>query len=310
VREISGAESEGDAGDGGVVVDETDRVPVGEEFGEGVALAVADFEREETAGAEEVEGLRDEAAVDIEAGGAGVEGEGWLVVADLGGEGGSVVEGDVGRVRGDDVEGGISCDGREEVAFEEANARREVEAHGVVAGDGESGGRDVDGGEGGVLEDGGDGDGDCAGAGAYVGDAEMWVRLLTRPVEDGFDEVFSFGARDEDVARHAEGEAEELLRAGEVLQRMLRGAAGGEVAEGIEVRRGEIVVGVSEEPGAVAVEDVGEQGLGVAAGDGGRGFKERVAEGHLWMRIAARGVEDSAETTSRESSARDLQVSM
>jgi hypothetical protein len=58
------------------------------------------------------------------------------------------------------------------------------------------------------------------------------------------------------------------------------------------------------------VEDVGEQGLGVAAGDGSRGFEQRVAEGHLWMRIAARGVEDSAETTSRESSARDLQVSM
>ena len=268
---ISGAEGEGDAGDGGVVVEEADGLPVGEEFGEGVALAEADFEGEKAAGAEEIEGLGDEAAVDVEAVGAGVEGERGFVIADLGGEGGGVVEGDVGRVGGDDVEGGgvegglgprgqgiegVGADeergervageeriaggvGREqrgeEIAFKEADAASEAEAAGVVVGDSEGGGRDIDGGEVGVFEDGGERDGDGAGAGADIGNMKMRVGLGAGPVEDGFDEMLGLGAGDEDVGGDAEGEAEELLRASEVLERVLRGAAGNERAEGSEI---------------------------------------------------------------------------
>ena len=66
-----------------------------------------------------------------------------------------------------------------------------------------------------------------------------------------------------------------------MLERMLCGAAGSEGAKRFEIGRGEVVVGVGEEPGAVAMEDVGEQGLGVATRDGSGGFEERVAEGHL-----------------------------
>jgi hypothetical protein len=61
---------------------------------------------------------------------------------------------------------------------------------------------------------------------------------------------------------------------------MLRGAAGDEGAEGVEVSGGEVVVSMGEEPGAIAVEDVGEQGLGVAARDGGGGFEECVVKSH------------------------------
>ena len=100
------------------------------------------------------------------------------------------------------------------------------------------------------------------------------------PVEDGFDEMFGFGAGDEDGGRDAEGETEELLRAGDVLQRLLRGAAGDEGAEGLELGWVDGVVCVGEEPGAVAVERVGEEGFGVATGDGGGGFEEGVAERH------------------------------
>src|SRR6185437_6491767 len=87
-------------------------------------------------------------------------------------------------------------------------------------------------------------------------------------------------AGNEDVRGDAEAKAEELLRTGEVLERMLHGAARGEGAEGVEVARGEVVVGVGEEPRAVAMEDVGEQGLGIASGDGSGSFEERVAECH------------------------------
>ena len=114
----------------------------------------------------------------------------------------------------------------------------------------------------------------------------MRIGLRAGEVEDGFDEVLGLGARDEDVGCDAEGEAEELLRAGEVLERMLRGAAGDERAEGVEVSGGEVVVSMGEEPGAIAVEDVGEQGLGVAARDGCGGFEEGVAECHRLTRIA------------------------
>ena len=67
---------EGDAGDLLEVVDEADVVPVGEEGGDGVALAVADFEGEQAVGFERGVGLGDEAAVDVEAVGAGEEGGG------------------------------------------------------------------------------------------------------------------------------------------------------------------------------------------------------------------------------------------
>jgi hypothetical protein len=106
--------------------------------------------------------------------------------------------------------------------------------------------------------------------------------LRAGPGEDGFDEMFGLGARDEDVGGDAEGEAEELLMAGEVLEGLVRGAAGDEGAEGFEGGGIDGVVRVGEEPGTIAVEGVGEEGFGFAAGDVHGGFEEGVAEGHLW----------------------------
>ena len=80
-------------------------MPAGEEGGEVGLLAVADFEGEQAVWVERGVGLGDEAAVDVEAGFAGEEGGGGLVVADLGVEGGAVGFGDVGRVADDGVEG-------------------------------------------------------------------------------------------------------------------------------------------------------------------------------------------------------------
>ena len=136
-------------------------------MGEGGALAEADLEGEEAAGAEGVEGLGDEAAVEREAVGAGVEGERGFVVADLGGEGGGVGVGDVGRVGDDGVEGRcFGGQGCEQIAFEEADAGGEAELRGVGAGDGEGGGREIGCGDVGVREilrqSEGDGSGACA----------------------------------------------------------------------------------------------------------------------------------------------------
>jgi hypothetical protein len=138
----------------------------------------------------------------------------------------------------------------------------------------------------GVLECRGERDGDRSGAGADVGNAEVRVGLGARESEDGFDEVLGLWTGDEDVRCDAEGEAEELLSPGEVLERPIGGAVGDKRAEGIEVRRRHPVVTMGKEPRAVAMEYMGEQGLGVAAGDRGRSFEECVADSHAVERIA------------------------
>ena len=95
---------EGDAGDLLEVVEEAEGVPIGEEGGEGVALVVTEFEGEEAVGFERGAGLGDEAAVDVEAIGAGKESGGGFVVADLGVQGRAVGGGDVGWVGDNGVE--------------------------------------------------------------------------------------------------------------------------------------------------------------------------------------------------------------
>ena len=104
--------------------------------------------------------------------------------------------------------------------------------------------------------------------------------MVGDPAEDGFDEQFGFGAGDEGVGGDAEHEAEEFLLAGEVLDGLFGGAAGDEGAVGFVEVGGEFGVGVGDEPGAVAEEEMGEEGFGLAAIDGGGGFGEGFAEGH------------------------------
>jgi len=165
--------------------------------------------------------------------------------------------------------------------LDEGDAVGEVEAGGVVLGDGEGRGIEVGGGDAGGGKFGGEGEGDGAGAGTNVEDvgiAEVGVR--GDPVEDSFDEELGFGAGDKGVTGDAEVEAVELLLACEVLDGFFGSSAGDEGAvDGVE-GGGEFGVGVGDEPGAVAEEEMGEEGLGLAAIDGGGGFGEGFAEGH------------------------------
>ena len=100
---------------------------------DGGLLTVADFERNETAGDENGEGLRDEAAIDIEAVVSGEESQRWLVVADLYGKGVAVDGGDVWWIGDDDLEA-LFGDGGEKIAFKEANAVGDLVAVCVLAG--------------------------------------------------------------------------------------------------------------------------------------------------------------------------------
>jgi len=151
----------------------------------------------------------------------------------------------------------------------------------VLLGDGERRGVEVGGGEAGGGELGGQGERDGAGAGADVEDVGIADSgTVGKPAEDGFDEEFGLGAGDEGVGGDTEHEAEELLVAGDVLEGFLGGAAGDEGAVGFVQSGREFGVGVGDEPGAVAEEEMGEEGLGLAAIDAGGGFGEGFAEGH------------------------------
>jgi hypothetical protein len=99
-------------------------------------------------------------------------------------------------------------------------------------------------------------------------------------MQDGLDEELGFGAGDEGVAGDAEVEAVELLVSGEVLDGFFGGATGDERTIGMKEGGGELGFGVGDEPGAVAEEEMGEEGLGLAARDAVGGFGEGVAEGH------------------------------
>jgi hypothetical protein len=282
-----------DARDVGVVVQEADIAPgvvaIFEQRVQGVALAEAELQGKQTVRCQSGVGRGDQTAIDGKTVVPGEERGVGLVVADFRGEGGGVGEGDVGWVAGDEVEGqgignreqgiGLRCrEGGEQVGLYERDAVGEVEGCGVFAGNVEGGGGDVDGRDfrGGQMR--GERERDGARAGANVENAQC-VGLCGGPGDGGFDEVFGFGARDEGVWRDAEGQAVELLLAGEVLQGFVRGAAVGEFVEALELGGGEFGIGVGEEPGAVAVEEVECEGFGVAAGDGvcggGEGFAER-----------------------------------
>lgn len=135
------------------VVEELDVSPAVEEGGEGGLLAGSEFHGEQAAGAKSSVGLGDEAAVEVEAVGAGEEGGGGFEVADLGVECGAVGVGDVGRVREDGVEGlGAGGKGGEEIALEESDAIGDVVARGVLAGEVEGGGGEIEGGDAGLRQ--------------------------------------------------------------------------------------------------------------------------------------------------------------
>lgn len=234
----------------------------------GGRLAVSDFGGDETAGDETIEGLGDEAAVDIEAVGAGEEREGGLVVADFDGKGGPVDCGNVWRVGGDDVEL-LTDEGGEKVAMEESDGNSIAIC--VLAGEVEGFGREVCCRDGGMGEMVGEGDGDGTRACADVEDAgetahdrgfafppipqwarDGWGTQVSGEQEDFFNKVFGLRAWNQHVRSYAKGQAVELGFAGDVLDRLASAAALDESPQFSVDGRCRVAVGVCDEPGTVS----------------------------------------------------------
>jgi hypothetical protein len=136
-----------------------------------------------------------------------------------------------------------------------------VVGEGVFASDAECQRAQVDADDG-LTEFGGEGNADGAGADAGVGNAANGAREL----EDEFDEVFSFRARNQDTRDNLEVAGEELLAADDVLNR-LTGDALVEVAPEVdpgEFREG--IAGVTEKENALLAERVHEQEFSREAG--------------------------------------------
>src|SRR6266481_2377899 len=118
----------------------------------------------------------------------------------------------------------------QKIAFRETDTVCNVLAFGVAFGDGQGRARNVGGIDRGGGEFLGQGDGDAAGAGADVGDLQAFAgeRQFAAGAEfaDGeavkgdFDDVFGFGAGNQDVGRHFKIEAPEFLFAREMLGRL------------------------------------------------------------------------------------------
>jgi hypothetical protein len=151
----------------------------------------------------------------------------------------------------------------------------EVVAGGVGGADGEGGGGDVGSSDVSVGEMVGESDGDGPGAGADVEDMEglglgrrlgrrqkqvppLRCGMTTKFHEDSFDEELGFGAGDEDGGGDVEGQAVELLLAGDVLDGLVGEAAGDEGLVGGGLVGGERAVGVGVVGGAGEGGDVEE----------------------------------------------------
>ena len=261
-----GFAGEGDAGDALEVGEEFDGVPGSEEGGEGVALAEAELEGEKAGGLEQGVGLGEKAGVELEAGGAGEEGLRGLVGADLGVERGGIGIGDVGRVRDDGVEGGLGGELLEEVGLKKVDAGGEVVGGGVLAGESEGFGGEVKRGDQGVGECVSESEGDGSGAGADVGKGEGCGGRQAGEV--GLEGELGCGAGDEDGGGDAEGEAEKLLGAENVLEGLKAETLLEQALVAGLLLAVEGALGVGDEAGAGEGEGVAEEQDGVRQGGG------------------------------------------
>jgi len=143
----------------------------------------------------------------------------------------------------------------------EPNSVFEFMARGVRAGDFECGRRNISDVNFCGRQFFGKGEGDASGAGADVEDAEVCVgqvfladRLDSSEFENGFDDVFGLGTRNQNRRRDDEVHTPEFLMAGDVLRRNSTGALGKGSVIASRFVGGELALVVSVEIGAVAVE--------------------------------------------------------
>src|SRR5208283_4132878 len=198
---------------------------------------------------------------------AAIESNLGFMFTDLAGERLRRAATDVWRITHDQIEadGG---EGLKKVGLKKTNTVCETETSGVAASYIESGGGDVRGIDGGVGKFLGQGDGDAAGAGADIHEGDAVSGKTRRAagvectegeaIERNLDEMFGFGAWNQNVRRNFEFEAPELLLTGEVLRGLTVRAALNEREKTAGGFGGENFFRMRIEPGAITGGDIKE----------------------------------------------------
>jgi hypothetical protein len=156
-------------------------------------------------------------------------------------------------------------DGFEQIGLHELDAIGDVMTPGVAGGDGQRGGRDVDGNNPRVREFSCQRDGEAAAAGADVDEAPRAI-AIEAAVADRLDDELGFGARDEDRGGDLEVERPEFLAAGDEGYRLAARAPRDERGETVVEPRRREAAAVREQPRPVPPERVAGEDFGVECG--------------------------------------------
>jgi hypothetical protein len=197
------------------------------------------------------------------------------VVADLGGEDGNVLSGDVGRVRDDQLE--CSAERRAPVRRREAGPARNPVAARVPPRGRERRGGAVDGDAMGLRQLVQERDQKTSGAGAEVEDAQRRV-----PAGDAGERRLDHGLRvragHERFRGELEGQAPELPMPQDAGDRLVREPAGGVAAQPLRARGPERLPGAQRQSGCADAERFGHKDAGVEAGRVEAGVRQGAAQ--------------------------------
>ena len=200
------------------IVEEQHLQPICEEMYKRLLLSVTDLEREQSARFKCSVSLGDQPTVDFESGIAGKKGDGWFEIAYLGMKVGTVARGDIRWVAYDGIEASGQAFLRQaskEVGQNKMHTLFQMMIGSILPGHLERLGGEVDRRDSGLRQMGckcqRNGSGSCA-------DVEDMDRLVVRqPPKDSFNEMLCLRTGNQCGRGDIEGQAEELLLAGDVL---------------------------------------------------------------------------------------------
>ncbi len=238
---------------------------VSEESLDRILLPIAELGEEAAARVQSCRRFRREATVEVESVCAAVEGHAWIEVAHLGLQRGDLGGGDVGRVRGDEVEAQFRREGGETIAEVKCDSPGQRISLRVASGQRESRIGNVQRVDAGGRTPRSEHDGDATSASAEVEHGGLRRSGFGQCGEGEFDERFGFRTWDEGCRADGDFQSEEGRAAGEMLQRFALRTALHERAEGGEFRIGQGAVVIQVELEAGELEHVGQQQLDLEA---------------------------------------------
>lgn len=210
--------------------------------------------------------VRDQATDQIEAVGAAVEGQLRLVLTNIVFQTGQFSGRDVRGVTDNEIEFG-SCRYRDkQISLKEVNSAFDLMLRGILSGDFQSGGAEIDGGDVRCGEMDGGGDGNTTGTGSKIEDARS--RMIARPLDQFHDENFGIGTGDQHIAGDVKIETIEFAASDQVGDGFFLDATFDEIAHDTALSLGHRLIEVGIELDARTTASVCQQDFGIQTGRG------------------------------------------